>query len=204
MTIQAKPKVSVVIPTYNQEQLINVALDSIPKRKDIEVICIDDGSTDASLKAMRGHPRADVILCNTINQGVADTVNKGYDIATGEYVVVLDSDDFFYTNAFEQAMDELDGTDLVYFNLKVNSGGIWHLTPNSKRLWCGAVKFIRREFLGATRCPAGMRRTEDWFLNEELLKKNPTEKYTNLVVKHYNFPRENSLTWLGGNGEREE
>jgi glycosyltransferase involved in cell wall biosynthesis len=126
---------------------------------------------------------------------VGYTINRGYDRAVGEYVVALGSDDYFYTDVFEQAMEELDGTDMVYFNLRTNNGEIWELTPNNKRELCGSTKFMKRSFLGDARCP-DKRVAEDLDLYMELLKKNPTEKFTNLTVKHYNFPREGSLTNL--------
>ena len=106
---------------------------------------------------------------------------------------MLDSDDYLYKDAFLQSLKFLDGTDLVYFNLKINNGNVWRLNDNNKRGWCGAVKFIRREFLGDIRYPYEMRTGEDWQFNEDLLAKNPTEVFTDVTVKHYNFPRDGSL-----------
>lgn len=194
-------KVSVIIPCYNQEELVIKALDSIPKRNDVQIIVIDDGSIDnswTSIRAwfVRNFGRAVTIINFSDNVGVAAAVNKGYDEADGEYVVCLGSDDYFYPEAFEKCMEELDGTDLVYFDMEVNNGDIWDINEKSKLLLCGSVKFIRREFLGDTRCPVEKITGEDRPFNEELLRKNPTEKYTHLVVKHYNHPREGSLTDL--------
>lgn len=194
-------KISVIIPCYNQQDLVIKAIDSIPKRNDIEIIVIDDGSTDDTwnnLLAYRNQ-HEDMInliyLYNKENKGVAYTVNKGYDNAKGEYVVLLGSDDYFYTEQFEEIIKELDGTDLVYFDMKVNNGDVWEINNDSKHVLVGSVKFMRREFIGNTRCenkPTG----EDVSFYKELLSKNPTEKFTHLVVKHYNHPRENSLTDL--------
>lgn len=196
-------KVSIIIPVYNQEKLLIRALDSIPRRSDIEVIVIDDGSTDKTwdnlVKYNEEHKELDLIcLANAVNKGVAHTVNKGYDEATGNYIVLLGSDDYFYTDVFEKAMEELDGTDLIYFNLRINNGDVWRLIPETKNLFCGSVKFMNRTFIGETRCPESQRAGEDYFFYQELLKKNPTEKFTDLVVKHYNFPRKGSLTNTGG------
>lgn len=197
-----RPKVSVIIPVWNQEELITRALLSIPKREDIQVIVINDASTDDTCLSIAhfdmeyGQEFYEFLyLRNTENRGVGYTINRGYDRAVGEYVVALGSDDYFYTDVFEQAMEELDGTDMVYFNLRTNSGEIWELTPNNKRELCGSTKFMKRTFLGDTRCP-DKRVAEDLDLYLKLLEKNPTEKFTNLTVKHYNFPREGSLTNL--------
>ena len=138
------------------------------------------------------------LLQNKQNKGVGYTVNKGYDNAKGKYVVLLGSDDYF-TKEIENAIKELDGTDLIYFDLEDNAGNIWKIDNVSKNTYVGSVKFMRREFIGKTRCPE-IRAKEDLYFYQELMKKNPTEKYLNKVVKHYNFPREGSLTDLSMKG----
>lgn len=199
-------KLSVIIPVYNQEVLLLRALESIPRRDDIEVIVIDDGSTDDTwdyLMRYRDHnPYVNLIcLYNPQNKGVAHTVNRGYDIASGEYVVLLGSDDYFITETLDEQIYALDGTDLIYFNLEVNSGEIWRVMPENKRSLCGSVKFIRREFVGNTRWQDGKRQGEDWDFYNALLAKEPTERFTDIVVKHYNYPRKGSLTDLALRGK---
>lgn len=194
-------KVSVIIPCYNQEKLIIKAIESIPKRSDIEIIVIDDGSTDNTWNNLINYLKDDdklnfILLYNEENMGVAYTVNKGYDNANGEYVVLLGSDDYFYTDKFEEALKELDGTDLIYFNLQINNGEIWRISQANKDFYCGSVKFMKKEFIGDTRCPVEKRQAEDRAFYNDLMKKNPTEKFTDITVKHYNFPRRDSLTDL--------
>ena len=200
-------KVSVIIPVYNQEMLVIRALSSIPRRDDVEIIVIDDASTDDTWKYLTMYwtlcGENLTILKNDENRGVGYTVNRGYNEAKGEYVVLLGSDDYFYPEMFTKAIEELDGTDLVYFNLELNDGFIWELNEKMKGEYCGSTKFIRKDFLGSTRNPE-MRAREDYYFYNELLKKNPTEKFTGLVVKHYNFPREGSLTWEACNGFKEK
>lgn len=204
-----KYKVSVIIPVYNQEQLVIKALESIPERNDIEIIVIDDGSTDHTWNNLIKYREINeayqniVLLYNEENKGVAYTVNKGYDNANGEYIVLLGSDDYFYKDKFEEALKELDGTDLVYFNLQINNGDIFRLTPESKTGYCGSVKFMKRDFIGDTRCP-NKKAGEDYDFYQELLKKNPTEKFTDITVKHYNYPREGSLFDLLVKGKLKE
>lgn len=199
-------KVTVGIPVYNQENLVIKALESIPKRDDIEIMVIDDGSTDKTwnnlLRYREKHPELInlVVLYNEKNKGVGYTVNRIYDNAKGEYITLLGSDDHFNTEEFEKIMKELDGTDMVYYDLQINDGTIFHLSQETKQKYCGSTKFIKKAFLGNTRNPE-RRAREDFFFYQELLKKNPTEKFTGLVVKHYNFPREGSLTDLACKGE---
>lgn len=198
-------KVSIIIPVYNQEDLLIRALESIPKRDDIEIIVIDDGSTDKTWdNLLKYRNESDflnlICLYNEKNMGVGYTVNKGYDNAKGEYVVLLGSDDYFIKDNFIKIMDELDGTDLVYFNLEVNSGEIWRLTKENKNGLCGSVKFMRRDYINDIRCPE-IRQGEDYFFNKKLQEKEHSEKFTDLVVKHYNYPRKGSLTYIAINGE---
>jgi len=197
-------KLSVLIPVYNQEVLIKQALESVPVS--CEIIVVDDGSTDGTMdtisKFRYEHPTADIkVFSNEVNSGVSVALNKALDNATGDYVVILGSDDDFYTEEFERVMDEMDGTDLIYFDLRVNDGKIFHLSPETKRTFCGSVKLVRREFAGDIRNPEDVRAGEDWFFFKQLMAKNPTEKYTNIVAKHYNWPREGSLTATGGKVE---
>lgn len=199
-------KVTVIIPVYNQESLLIQALDSIPRKDDIEVIVIDDGSTDDTWENLMAYKENClemnlVCLYNTDNMGVAHAVNKGLDSASGEYVVLLGSDDFFIQPALIEVMDLLDGTDLVYFNLQTNDGNIIRLNEQNKTGYCGSVKFMRRDFIGDTRNDESKRAGEDFFFFHELLKKNPTEKFTDICVKHYNFPRVGSLSDLHRKGE---
>ena len=195
-------KISVIIPVFNQEELVIKAIDSIPKRDDIEIIVIDDGSSDGTWLRLKEYSNYYpdfwnlVLLYNEENKGVAYTVNRGYDCAKGEYIVLLGSDDYFYTDKFEEIIKELDGTDLIYFDVQVNNGDVWELNQNVKCELCGSYKFMRREFIGNTRCPVEKISGEDKPFYEELLRKNPTEKFTHIVLKHYNHPRENSLTDL--------
>lgn len=193
---QVMNKLSVIIPVYNQEVLIKKALESIPE--ECEIVVVDDGSTDGTMNTILEfryqHPKADIIvLFNTENMGVGTAVNKALDTVTGNYVVLLGSDDYLYTDMFRKVMDQMDGTDLIYFNLRINSGKTLHLTPETKRTFCGTTKLMRRDIIGTTRYLAKQFAGEDHFFYKELLTKNPTEKFTGIVALHYNFPRPNSL-----------
>ena len=195
-------KISVIIPVYNQESLVIRAIKSVPARKDIEVIVVDDCSTDNTLDAVREYQmnacQNIVVLHNPKNKGVGFSINKGLDVATGEYIVLLGSDDYF-TEGFNVVAEQLD-CDLVYFDLEINSGEIWHLTDQTKWVCCGSVKFMKREFVGDIRNPE-IRNGEDFYFFDQLQKKRPKEKFTGIVAKHYNFPRPNSLSWKVRNNE---
>ena len=196
-----KPKLTVIIPCYNERDLIDRALNSVPIAKDVQVIVIDDGSKDDSWSRILtwydnnyGKFNKDSEVHHTKNNGVASAMNLGFGRALGEYIVSLSADDYYLTD-FEQFKPYLDGkNDLVYFDLEVNDGSIWHVDENSKHEFVGAVKFIRREFLGDTKVP-NKKWHEDKPFSEELYAKNPKEVFTGIVLKHYNFPHEGSLSW---------
>lgn len=191
-------KVSIIMPVYNQEELVIRALDSIPKRDDIEIIIINDGSTDNTLKVcqewVKRNPNARVVSYEE-NKGLGHAKNVGFDNAVGRYINELDSDDYLYTKEYEKVIDELDGTDIVYMDLQENSGYVLNFNDKTKIDWGSqCARFIRRDFLGDTRCPE-IRYAEDWYLSNDLNKKNPTEKYTHIIGYHYNSPREGSLCY---------
>ena len=200
--------VTVVIPVYNQEVLLTKALDSIPDRPDIEVIIVDDASTDNSYTIACNYQNLVknlqvTCLKNTENHGVAYTRNRAYSLARGKYILNLDSDDYLYTAEFNEVLPILINYnyDIVYFNLKQNDNTILKLTPETKSLWCGTVKFVLREFLSDLRHPEDVRFGEDWFLNQELLAKNPIEFYTDKILIHYNNPRLGSLCDLASKSQ---
>lgn len=192
-------KVTVIIPAYNSEQFIRGAIESVPDRPDVETIVVNDGSTDQTAVIASSYAKVHLISHET-NKGVAAAVNTGLENAKGEYVVLLGSDDYLCTVPFEKLIDELDGTDLVYFDLRTNEGSIFQLMPETKLSYCGSTKFMRKAFIDSVRNDETKKAGEDWFFYLELLKKNLTEKFTGVVAKHYNYPREGSLSWQLQNG----
>ena len=100
-------KVSVILPVYNVEKYLKECLDSILNQtlQEIEVICVDDGSTDRSLEILREYEKKDkrVIVLTQENKGAGAARNKGLAIAKGEYLSFLDSDDFFASGMLEEA-----------------------------------------------------------------------------------------------------
>ena len=99
---------SVIIPVYNVEPYLEQCLNSVVNQtyKNLEIICINDGSTDNSLKILENFHKKDnrIKIINQKNQGTATARNAGLDIATGEYITFVDSDDYLELKAYEKAM----------------------------------------------------------------------------------------------------
>lgn len=113
-------KISVIAPIYNVEQFLSVFLHSIKeqKMKDIEIVLVDDGSTDDSLKIAREYAETDerVVVLHKENGGVSSARNAGIEIATGEYLYIVDSDDWLENDALERLWNEAskNHSDIIY------------------------------------------------------------------------------------------
>ena len=101
------PKISVIIPVYNVEQYLHQCLDSIINQtlQDIEIICVDDGSTDSSYAILQEYVNKDsrIIVLQQQNAGAGIARNTGMKLAKGKYLAILDSDDFFEPDMLEKA-----------------------------------------------------------------------------------------------------
>ncbi|MCR5700015.1 MAG: glycosyltransferase [Candidatus Saccharibacteria bacterium] len=99
-------KVSILVPIYNVEQFLPECLDSLVNQtlKEIEIICINDGSKDDSLKIIKEYAKKDkrIKIIDKKNSGYGDSMNQGLKKATGEYIGIVESDDFIDTDAFEK------------------------------------------------------------------------------------------------------
>lgn len=99
-------KVSVIIPVYNVEKYLERCLQSVSNQtfKEIEIICVNDGSTDNSLEILNSFTQRDnrIIVLDKINTGVSDCRNKALEIARGQYIMFVDSDDWINVNMIEK------------------------------------------------------------------------------------------------------
>ena len=115
----AAPKVSVLVPICNVERYLEECLDSLVAQSftDFEVLCINDGSTDGSLAIIHRYMEADARfrVIDKPNSGYGASMNMGLANAIGEYIAILESDDFFEPNALELLVDaaERNQSDVV-------------------------------------------------------------------------------------------
>jgi glycosyltransferase involved in cell wall biosynthesis len=108
--------ISVIIPIYNTEKYIQCCLNSVLHNsyRNIEVICINDGSTDHSLEILDEIAQTDerVKVYSQKNSGVSCARNKGLEIATGGYIAFIDSDDWIHSQYFEILLQGFESEDI--------------------------------------------------------------------------------------------
>ena len=104
--LESDIKISVIIPVYNVEKYLKKCIDSILNQtfQDFEIIFIDDGSTDKSLKILEEYNNRDnrFIILKQTHKGAGTARNKGIELARGKYVIFLDSDDYFEPTLLEE------------------------------------------------------------------------------------------------------
>lgn len=115
------PLVSVIMPAYQAEPFIGEAVGSVLAQSvtDLELIVLDDGSTDRTREIVRDFAQRDHrvrLVVNEENMGVARTRNRGLDLCRGTYVALLDSDDYWQPRMLERmiARAEETGADIIY------------------------------------------------------------------------------------------
>ena len=117
-------EISVIIPVYNVEDYLRECLDSICNQTfdDIEIICVNDGSTDSSPEILNEYARKDsrVKIISQNNQGLAASRNNGYALAQGKYIYFIDSDDYLQEDALEKLYNNAisNDSDMVLFKFQ--------------------------------------------------------------------------------------
>ena len=126
-------KISIIVPVYNAEKYIDRCLHSLINQtlKDIEIIVIDDGSKDNTNKILQKY-KDKIKIIKQKNSGVATARNKGLEIATGEYIYFVDSDDWIEKDTLEKLYSKAidNNYDCVMCNF-------WYINDNKK--WPGVV-----------------------------------------------------------------
>ena len=115
-------KVSVIIPVYNVEKYLRECIDSILNQTlhELELICVDDGSTDGSLEILQAYEKKDnrVTVLTQHNQGAGAARNKGLQIAKGEYLSFLDADDFLHRVCLKKRIENVNQLVLMFVYIR--------------------------------------------------------------------------------------
>lgn len=125
MTKYSNPQVSIIIPVYNGEKYLERCLKSVLEQeyRDIEIIIIDDGSTDGSEYIYSKYKEIDkrIVILKQKNMGVSVARNKGIDIAKGKYIMFIDADDTIEVNMISKMVQSMkkNKTDISFCGFKV-------------------------------------------------------------------------------------
>lgn len=184
-------RTSVIVPVYNTEKYLGACLDSLVRQtqKEIQVIIVDDGSTDNSMQVVRGYQSLFENICviEQENKGLGAARNTGMRAATGEFLYFLDSDDFIEKETLEKCYDCAagHGLDVVLFDaltLAENDAGNITAGNYDRR---DIIRESRRTFTGRT------------FL-EHYMERNPYVVSACLMYLRRSFAIEHSLVFREG------
>lgn len=209
--------VSIIIPVYNLEDYIENCLNSVVNQtyRELEILCIDDGSTDNSAEKIKAFAEKDprVKYLYQENAGVSAARNKGLDEATGEYVMFVDGDDYIHFQTVEILLKEItqSGYDMVcakyiftsilnekmvpineynVFNIKISDAFCNSTDYIYKTVW---GKLIKTSVAKKVRFPVGISNGEDRYYMIMLFENEIRIKSIDVVLYFY-FNRENSAT----------
>ena len=132
-------KVSVILPIYNVEMYLRECLDSVTRQtlKELEIICVNDGSTDQSLDIIKEYAEKDnrIVVITGPNGGYGKAMNQGLDRATGEYIGIVEPDDYVSLTMFEDlykiaSENNLDWIKADFYRFTKSNNGDMRLTYN--------------------------------------------------------------------------
>lgn len=217
-------KVSIIIPAYNIDQYIEKCVISCLNQtyKNLEIIIINDGSTDDTLRRIEALQNKDkrIILINKSNEGLPYARRDGINISTGDYIFNLDGDDYLPEDAISNCIkiNNITQYDIIIGNYyqkiisknsvkKVRNLRLFFPTPNyvaasmiiGSVSWSYCIKLIKRDFI--TNCNLNIpiyNYAEDGIVLLQLLSKNPKIKFINDFIYFY-VNRKNSISFNSSN-----
>jgi glycosyltransferase involved in cell wall biosynthesis len=138
--MKESPLVSVIIPVYNYERYLGEAVESVLGQtyQNLEVIVVDDGSTDESSEVARSFAARGVVYCHQDHAGIGPARNKGVELARGEFLAFLDADDRWPLEKLERQLNAFENDsalEMVFGQaLQLQNGPAWEVGVNDKSL----------------------------------------------------------------------
>lgn len=206
--MENKNRFSIIIPNYNKEEYVRETLESIFNQtyKNFEVIVVDDGSTDKSIEIIK---EFDIKLFHTNRKRAGGARNVGIDNATGDYIIFLDSDDYFTDNTVLERLNNLiNGEDMIFLSytkdkfgevmiIKEEKEDISVKIENTKNLGC-PTKCFKRELLVGIRFPEAKRYEDINFALEAMCKATSFAYFEDSFFTYRKVPTSNTTTEITG------
>ncbi|WP_455674285.1 glycosyltransferase family 2 protein [Phocaeicola sp.] len=209
-----KGLISIIVPVYNSELYLNRCLNSVllQSHKKVEIIIVNDGSTDASYSICKNYEQKDkrIKLCDQKNKGISYTREYAVSLSQGEYIMFIDSDDFIENNSLETlytTATELQADILIsdfYFEQngrtqKIKSADdINNVIRNYvKGEWAVLWRlFFKKDIIDKNNIhfPLGVNGGEDYYYTNLLINATSRVFKTKLLYYHYNYSNVNSFT----------
>lgn len=211
-----KMKVSIIIPAYNAEKYIKKCLESVVNQtyKNIEVIVINDGSTDNTLEIIKKYK--DIVLIDQENAGVSASRNSGIKKSTGDYIMFVDSDDYIDLDMVEKMINISNNgkTDIIrcgyireYKDKSVpfkmvdksiyvdDKNVVYNKFVKDYTLSSPCCQLIKKELIKKT-FDESISMGEDYLFNLDIYTNASTFMFTNETYYHYLYNEESSTTSL--------
>ena len=206
--MENKNRFSIIIPNYNKEEYVRETLESIFNQtyKNFEVIVVDDGSTDKSIEIIK---EFDIKLFHTNRKRAGGARNVGIDNATSDYIIFLDSDDYFTDNTVLERLNNLiNGEDMIFLNytkdkfgevmiIKEEKEDISVKIENTKNLGC-PTKCFKRELLEGIRFPEAKRYEDINFALEAMCKATSFAYFEDSFFTYRKVTTSNTTTEITG------
>lgn len=191
-------KLSIIIPYYNTFELTCNLIESLKVQLQygVEIIVIDDGCNEYGLDIY--DEDGVITILHKENGGVSSARNKGIELARGEYIAFVDSDDMVMTNYVDELVSLIDrcNEDIIIFNwLDINKSEVNRYPQN-----CAVWKAIYKKSI-LPRFDETLKAREDYYFQLELKKHDYSMLYYDKVLYVYNSGREGSLSWKDKRGE---
>ena len=186
-------KLSVITINYNNRDGLRKTIESVVNQtfKEFEYIVIDGGSTDGSVEVIKEYADRIDYWVSEPDKGIYNAMNKGIDVAQGEYCLFLNSGDFFFSNCvLEECIPYLDGTDVISGRIQTDKGDIWESAKvitlsffYRKKGLLHPASFIKTQLLKKYHYDENLKIVSDWkFFIQVLVFDGSSYKHIDVVV----------------------
>lgn len=192
------PRISIIIPTYNCVSTLETCLTSVREQdySNLELICIDGGSADGTIELLKKHGANIDYWVSEPDNGIYDAMNKGIDVAGGEWLYFLGADDcLFNAKVLKKVFDtpDIKKLDVIYGNVQLkHSELVYDGKFTSQKLMhkniCHQAVFVRKSYLlSAGKFFTKYHQLADWVFNMIwFTDKKVRRKYVNIIIALFN------------------